>query len=200
LRHKTATIVIAALGVISLGVFGILRSGRYLVVNQPERSDVIIVLAGDHNDRRYWRGLNLLREGFGQHLVVDVPGGQIYGRTYSEYATDFVERSAGDQKAQVSLCVIVFDSTVQEAADVHTCLEQIHPLPHTALLVTNDFHTRRALSIMRSRLPRYRWSAAAASDTSIFGQPWWRHREWAKTWLYEWQKLAWWKLFESWRK
>jgi uncharacterized SAM-binding protein YcdF (DUF218 family) len=68
------------------------------------------------------------------------------------------------------------------------------------LLVTNDFHTRRALSILRSRLPQYRWSAAAVKDTAIFGEPWWRHREWAKTCVYEWQKLVWWKLFESWRR
>jgi hypothetical protein len=36
------------------------HSGDYLVVNRPEQSDVIVVLAGDHNDLRYWRGLQLL--------------------------------------------------------------------------------------------------------------------------------------------
>jgi len=200
LKSKTGKIAIASVVVISLSVFCILRSGRYLVVNQPERSDIIVVLAGDHNDRRYSLGLDLLRQGFGQQMVVDVPGGQMYGRSYAEHAADFVARSAGDQRSQVSICVIALDSTVQEASDIRTCLERIHPSPRTALLVTNDFHTRRALSILRSRLPQYRWSAAAVKDTAIFGEPWWRHREWAKTCVYEWEKLVWWKLFESWRR
>lgn len=47
------------------------RSGNYLVVNHPERSDVIVVLAGDHNDLRYWRGLQLLREHYGRRMLVD---------------------------------------------------------------------------------------------------------------------------------
>jgi uncharacterized SAM-binding protein YcdF (DUF218 family) len=68
------------------------------------------------------------------------------------------------------------------------------------LLVTSDFHTRRAFSIVRSRLPQYHWSVAAVSDPTIFGQPWWHNREWAKTALYEWEKLVWWRCFESWRK
>jgi len=177
-----------------------LLSGDYLVVNHPERSDVIVVLAGDHNDLRYWRGLELLREGYGQQMLVDAPADRIYGRTYAEHAADFVAQSASDKKSQIRICVIMNDSTIQEALDVRNCLAQTHPAPRSALLVTNDFHTRRALSILRSRLPQYRWSAAAVNDTAIFGKPWWRHREWAKTCVYEWEKLLWWRLFESWSK
>jgi hypothetical protein len=36
-------------------------SGRYLVIDQPRKADVIVVLLGDHNDRRFYRGLELLR-------------------------------------------------------------------------------------------------------------------------------------------
>jgi len=198
LKRKTAAAAIAV--ILSLvGLFCLLRSGDYLVVNQPERSDVIVALAGDHNDRRYWSGLDLLRRGFGQQMVLDVPGGQIYGHSFAERASEFVARTAGGQESQVSICVIAYDSTVQEASDIRTCLERMSPAPRSVLLVTNDFHTRRALSIMRSRLPQYRWSVAAVNDTSLFGVFWWRHREWAKTWFYEWQKVAWWRLFESWR-
>jgi uncharacterized SAM-binding protein YcdF (DUF218 family) len=91
------------------------------------------------------------------------------------------------------------DSTAQEASDIRACLAQLHPAPQSVLLVTSDYHTRRALSILRSRLPHYHWSAAAVRDASKFGEPWWHNREWAKTYVYEWEKLIWWKFFESWR-
>jgi uncharacterized SAM-binding protein YcdF (DUF218 family) len=181
------------------GVFFAFQAGNYLVVNHPERSDVIVVLAGDRNDHRYWRGLELLREGYGQQMMVDAMAEVIYGRTYAQHAADFVAQSAGDNKSQITICTIKNDSTVEEVLDVGRCLAQVSPTPHSVLLVTSDFHTRRAISIMRSRLPQYRWSVAAANDPTIYGQPWWHQREWAKTCVYEWEKLVWWKLFESWR-
>ena len=49
LRHTSVRLFIAAI-VIFLGLFAVRHSGNYLVVNHPERSDVIVVLAGDHND------------------------------------------------------------------------------------------------------------------------------------------------------
>ena len=104
--------------------------------------------------------LELLREGYGQQMVVDARRSQIYGRTYAQHAADFMTQSAGDEKSQIRICAITNDSTVQEASEIRTCLAQMNPAPQSALLVTNDFHTRRALSIMRSRLPQYRWSAA----------------------------------------
>jgi hypothetical protein len=70
-------------------------------VNQPERSDAIVVLAGDHNDLRYWRGLELLREGYGQQMLVDATADRIYGRTYAEHAADFVAQSAADKSFQI---------------------------------------------------------------------------------------------------
>src|SRR5271165_686743 len=87
---RRATAAVIAVIIIIAGLFGIVRSGSYLVVNQPERSDVIVVLAGDHNDRRYWSGLDWLRRGFGRQMILDVPVGQIYGHSFAERASDFV--------------------------------------------------------------------------------------------------------------
>jgi uncharacterized SAM-binding protein YcdF (DUF218 family) len=200
LKHKSVkAVAVLALG-IAIVVLGLLHSGGYLVVNHPERSGVIVVLAGDHNDLRYWRGLELLREGYAQRMLVDAPADRIYGRTYAEYAADFVAQSAGENRPQISVCAVMNDSTVQESSDIRRCLDRLGFVPQSVLLVTNDYHTRRALSILRSRLPQYRWSAAAVNDTALFGELWWRNREWAKIYVYEWEKLLWWKLFESWRR
>ena len=200
MKHKAVKFLIAFVLGIVIVWYGVLRAGDYLVVDHPERSDVIVVLAGDHNDLRYWRGLELLREDYGQRMFVDAAADRIYGRSYAEHAADFVAQSAGEESSRIGICTIVNDSTVQEASDIRRCLSQVHPAPRSALLVTNDYHTRRALSILTARLSQYRWSAAAVNDTTVFGRQWWRNREWAKTCVYEWEKLMWWKLVESWRR
>jgi uncharacterized SAM-binding protein YcdF (DUF218 family) len=190
--------IVVVIAVIAL--YAVFHSGDYLVVDHPERSDIIVVLAGDRNDLRYWRGLELLREGYGQRMSVDAAADRIYGRSYAEYAADFVTLSAGEESSKIQICTITNDSTVQEASDVRRCLAQVHPAPRSALLVTNDYHTRRALSILTARVPQYQWSVAAVRDPALFGKPWWHNREWAKTYVYEWEKLLWWRLFESWQK
>jgi uncharacterized SAM-binding protein YcdF (DUF218 family) len=200
MKAKVISVSIIVLILFLAAAFCIVHAGDYLVVNQPERSDVIVVLAGDHNDHRYWRGLELLREGYAQNMVVDATTDLMYGHTHAQYASDFAAQSAGGNRAQISICAITNDSTVQESSNIRNCLAQLNPAPRSALVVTSDFHTRRALSILRSRLPQYHWSAAAVPDTDLFGHPWWHQREWAKTCLYEWEKLIWWRCFESWHK
>jgi uncharacterized SAM-binding protein YcdF (DUF218 family) len=200
LKQKSIKFLISLIIGIVVVSFGVLRSGSYLVVDHPERSDVIVVLAGDHNDLRYSRGLELLREGYGQWMFVDATADRVYGRSYAERAADFVSQSAGEESSKIRICTITNDSTGQEASDVRRCLAQVTPAPRSVLLVTSDYHTRRALSTLTSRVPQYHWSAAAVNDTAIFGEPWWRNREWAKTYAYEWEKLLWWKIFESWRR
>ena len=197
LRHTAVKVLIAVAGALSIITLGLLRLGDHLVVNHPERSDVIVVLAGDHNDLRYWRGLEFLREGYGERMLVDASSDQIYGQTYAEYAARFVAQTAGQEAPHISICTITDDSTLQESSNIRDCLAQIHPQPRSVLVVTNDFHTQRALAILSSRIRQYRWSVAAVNDTAKFGKPWWRHREWAKTCVYEWEKLLWWKFFRS---
>jgi uncharacterized SAM-binding protein YcdF (DUF218 family) len=179
-------------------IFLVIRSGAYLVVDRPEKSDVIVVLGGDRNDVRYWRGIQLLRAGYGHRMIIDAGTELMYGRTYAEHAAEFAARTAGELAPEISVCTIKYDSTLLEAGDLAGCLAQVQPAPRTALIVTSDYHTRRALSIISKRLPQYHWSVAAARDDYVFGQPWWTRREWAKINLTEWQKILWWEMWERW--
>jgi len=192
------TLIIAAV-LILICVLLFLQPGDYLIVNDPEKSDAIVMLAGDQVDLRYWRALELLRGGYGHHLLVDTGTGQVYGQPYSELAAGFIARTAGENASQVSLCIIKGDSTKEEAPQVGECLAKLQPAPHSVLLVTDDYHTRRALSIFRQRLPQLHWTAGAVSNDFLFGQPWWKNREWAKTYLTECEKLLWWELWDRWR-
>ncbi len=176
------------------------QPGGYLIVDRPEKSDAIVMLNGDQADKRYWRGLELLRAGYGQHFVVDVGAGQIYGHSDVDLAQDFIAHTAGANVSQVSICRIYGDSTKDEAPQAGKCLQQLQPAPHSVILVTDDYHTRRALSIFRDRQPQYQWTAAGARNEFLFGLPWWKDREWAKTYLTEVQKTLWWQLWDRWRQ
>jgi uncharacterized SAM-binding protein YcdF (DUF218 family) len=188
------TLVLLCIAV--LVIFG----ARCLVVNSVQRSDLIVALAGDHNDLRYWHALGLLRAGYGQRMMVDAGLDRVYGRSLAEAAADFAARTGGQEASRISVCPITYDSTAAEAVNVSGCLARLAPPPRTCLIVTHDYHTRRALAIFRRRLPQCQWSVDGIHDPDMFGRPWWRHRAWAKTFLTEWQKLVWWELFERWKR
>src|SRR5438477_8467919 len=66
-------------------------AGRLLVVDAPQSSDVILVLAGE-TDRRPIRGLQLLDQGYGRRLVIDVPAAaRIYELTYVQLAEKYIQ-------------------------------------------------------------------------------------------------------------
>ncbi len=197
MKHLIAIVVAV---VLLFALIWFLQPGGQLIINNPEKSDAIVVLAGSEADARYWRGMELLRAGYGQHLLLDAVTGITYGHSLADLAREFVARTAGANAAQVSVCPVEGDSTKDEAPQVDMCLHRQQPPPRSVILVTDDYHTRRALSIFRNRLPQYRWTASAARNDFLFGEPWWKRREWAKTYLTESQKLLWWELFDRWRK
>lgn len=190
-------ILVIVLIVLALMFF---QGGGYLIVNNAEKSDAIVMLASDSPDNRYQRGLELLRAGYGKHLFVDATTGVTYGHSFTDLAKDMVAHTAGPNLSQVSVCAIDGDSTKIEAQVVNGCLQTLQPPPHSVILATDDYHTRRALSIFRTELPQYQWTAAPARNEFLFGLPWWKEREWAKTYLTEWEKLLWWELIDRWRK
>ena len=196
---KRALTVLIALIVLCIVIWFALP-GSQLIINDPEKSDAIVVLAGSEADSRYWLGMELLRANDGQHLFLDAVTGVTYGHSLADLARAFVDRTAGADAPRVSVCPVDGDSTKDEAPQVDQCLRRLQPPPRSVILVTDEYHTRRALSIFRNRLPQYRWTAAAAKNPAIFGVPWWKDREWAKTYLTESEKLLWWELFDRWRK
>jgi len=186
--------IVMALAVVLLGR----TAGAYLVLDGPGRGDGIVVLAGDQNDCRYYRGLRLLQDDNSRLLFVDSNIDRVvFGQTLAAQEKEFIQRRAGRLIEHVRVCPIQGDSTDGETKYVQSCLEDRGL--NSVVLVTSDFHTRRALSIFRQRLPQYHWSAAAARDQTRFGEKWWRQREWAKTAFLEWLKLISWETIDRWR-
>jgi len=63
-----------------------LTSGGFLLINNPQHADVIVVLAGE-TFRRPNRGLELLSENYAPRMLLDVPAVEmIYGQNAVELA------------------------------------------------------------------------------------------------------------------
>ena len=172
-----------------------LTSGSYLVINAPEKADVIVVLAGETNWRPA-RGLQLLSQGYAPRMLLDVPSaGIIYDQSMLNIAKAYVQHLP--QPQSVSICPIAGLSTKTEAQDVVGCLKNAGV--RRILVVTSDYHTRRALSVFQHELRGCDVSIAAAFDSETFGVPWWHRRQWAKINFDEWLRLVWWQAVDRWR-
>jgi hypothetical protein len=190
---RSRLLVLALLGCLCVVVAA--KGGSYLVVDAPQRSDVILVLAGE-TDRRPELALQLLAQGYGRRIVLDVPAdAKIYEFTQLQLARKYVQDLP--QAASVSVCPIDGLSTKDESKDAEKCLASEGG--KSVLIVTSDFHTRRALSVFRRGIPGHEYSVAAARDETQFGVRWWTHRQWAKTFVNEWMRLIWWKVVDQWR-
>jgi uncharacterized SAM-binding protein YcdF (DUF218 family) len=168
------------------------KAGSFLIVEAPQPADAIVVLAGE-TDIRPRRALELLRQGYGKWIVLDVPtNAKLYGFTEIELAEKYVQQL----NAPAIVCPIDGLSTKDESRDVGKCLRAQGAT--RVLIVTSDFHTRRALEIFRRELPAYTYSVAAARNEEQYGGQWWKHRQWAKVCLDEWMKLIWWNAVDRW--
>jgi hypothetical protein len=168
-------------------------SGKFLVIDEPQRSDTILVLAGE-TDHRPARALELLAQGYAGRVILDVPDARVYESTYLQLAQNWA--NAQPQSQSLTVCPIRGLSTKAEVPDAAECLHKTGA--HSVLLVTSDFHTRRALSEFRRADPDCTFHVAAAYDPAQFGIQWWRHRQWAKTNLDEWFRLLWWEFVDRW--
>lgn len=172
-----------------------LTSGSFLVVNDPQPADVIVVLAGETNWRPA-RALQLLSQNYAPKVLLDVPiNAIVYNQSMIAIARQYVQSVPHAQ--QISICPIAGLSTKDEARDVARCLYGSNA--RRVLVVTSDYHTRRARSIFQHELHGEQISVAAAFDSEQYGVPWWHHRQWAKMNFDEWLRLVWWQTVDRWR-
>jgi uncharacterized SAM-binding protein YcdF (DUF218 family) len=187
-----ALLTFGGAGVLALALA--LTSGSVLIRDEPRHADVIVVLAGE-TERRPERGFELLSQNFAPLLILDVPAATtIYRWNQMELAQKYLDNLP--KAGAASVCPVYAQSTKGEAHDVSHCLDKLKV--HSVVLVTSEYHTRRALSIFKHSCPQYAFSVAAAYDDREFGTRWWRHRQWAKINLDEWLRLLWWEAVDRW--
>jgi uncharacterized SAM-binding protein YcdF (DUF218 family) len=161
--------------------------GAYLVRSEdPVRADVAVVLAGDYYGRRILKAAELVRQGFTGVVLVSSPDGT-YGYSEAELAIPFAVRHGYPASWFVALPNQA-RSTREEALAVAPELRK--RTVRKCLLVTSNYHTRRAGSIFRSALPEVEFRVVGAEDEFFRPVDWWKTRQGQKQFVLEWMKTV----------
>jgi len=161
--------------------------GAYLIrADEPAGSDCLFVLAGDSHGQRILRAAELYRAGMAPKIFVSGPEG-IYGFTEDELAIPFAKKNGADGVPFVGLPNKA-KSTVSEGREVLPKLREAGC--RTVLVVTSDFHTRRAGTILRRVWPDLQVRMASAPTIDFDVNRWWTSRTYQKTFFFEWAKTV----------
>lgn len=166
----------------------ILPSAGSLLVkaDSPAKAEVAIVLGGDSWGNRILRGADLKRQGLVDKVLVS-GGPGLYGFYESDLAVRFAVSNGFPEDYFEPLHELVL-STQDEA---HSIVQHLKRRGcKRVLVVTSNYHTRRAGRIWRYTAPWLDIRMVAARDRSFRSEYWWRDRESGKLVLNEWAKFA----------
>jgi uncharacterized SAM-binding protein YcdF (DUF218 family) len=150
----------------------------------PKPADAVLVLAGDYLGDRILKGAELVRSGFAPRAVISGPAGY-YGHYECDLAIPFAV-ARGYPAEYFVRAPNRAHSTVEEAEAVLPLLRKMGVRSY--LLVTSNFHTRRAGRVFRARGPDLEVRVVAAPHRDFAPDTWWFTREGCKYFLIEWQK------------
>lgn len=148
---------------------------------EPKRADAILVLAGDAWGNRIRKGADLSRQGFAPLVFVSGPEG-LYGFHESELAIRYAVKQGYPEDMFVALPNTA-RSTAEEAQQILPRLEQRGV--KSLILVTSNYHTRRAGATFRRRAGNMIIIVVAAPDRTFDPANWWQSRDGQKQWFFE---------------
>ncbi len=161
--------------------------GRYLVrAEEPAPADYAVVLAGDYTGNRILVGGELVRRGLVRKALID-GSGTAYGVSECDLAVNFAARQGYPADYFIKLPFTV-TSTRGEAREAIGKLRSLGA--HSFLLVTSDYHTRRAANYFRPLAGDLKMRVVAAPDQHFHADSWWRDREGQKVFYMEWSKTV----------
>lgn len=161
--------------------------GGYLVEAQaPHKADMALVLAGDGRGNRILTAAELVKQGYVPRVLVSGPDGN-YGMHECDLAIPFAVK-AGYPEGYFVHFENTARSTEDEAAQAAVVLRRMGV--HQLLLVTSNFHTRRAAGMFRAAMPDLSVTIVSSPDPYFSPDGWWKNREGQKTALYEWMKTV----------
>ena len=159
-------------------------AANFLIENDPpQKADAIVVLSGDEYGTRTIKAAQLAQAGYAPYVVVSGPKGLLGPESdlYIEYA-----RRQGYPESLFRGLPHDADSTRAETAIIGKYLNArgIRKI----LLVTSNYHTRRAARLMRTQNPGLEVMIIAAPDPYFIPNRWWKTRTGQKLWALEWFK------------
>jgi len=159
--------------------------GNFLVkAGPPEKADIILVLAGDGFGHRILKAAELVKAGYAPRALISGPNGS-YGKYECDEAIPFAVR-AGYPESYFLHFEHTARSTESEAEKAAKKLREMGV--KRVILVTSNFHTRRAGIMFRRAAPEIQFFVVAAPDEFFKPDRWWHDREASKIFLYEWMK------------
>jgi uncharacterized SAM-binding protein YcdF (DUF218 family) len=165
--------------------------GESLIVSDPlERADAIYVLAGDFFGSRVLLGADLGARGFAPLVLLS--GGrysnEYYGNRYSgDLALQFAVEH-GYQPALFQAIRLDTPSTIEEARAMGPIFQRMGV--RRVILVTSNFHSRRAALVFRLVLPDVHFSVVPSSDLDYNPTSWWQTRRGRHLVESEYEKIA----------
>jgi uncharacterized SAM-binding protein YcdF (DUF218 family) len=161
--------------------------GNFLVkAEPPQKADVIVVLAGDGFGHRILKAGELVKEGYAPKALISGPDGS-YGNYECDLAIPFAVK-AGDPESDFLHFEHHGRSTEEEARAVVIKLHEMGV--KRVIVVTSNFHTRRAGWIFRRAAPDLDFIVVSSPDEFFKPDSWWHEREARKIFLYEWMKTV----------
>jgi uncharacterized SAM-binding protein YcdF (DUF218 family) len=183
---------LAALVIVSLLLYSehetILRNlALYLVYSEePMKADVILVLAGDFQGQRVMKGCELAQQGYAPKVWVSGPDG-VYGLREADLAVDYAIQH-GCPASLLEPFYSKANSTLDEARLFRD--RSAAAKINSYLLVTSNFHTRRAAKLFRREIPGVPFRSIGAEDKSFDPASWWQSRPSRKVFAFEWLKTV----------
>ncbi len=167
--------------------------GRALVEDDGiQKADCILVPGGDNAGSRILRAAQLAEAGYAPYVLVDGPAGLM------GHESDTTIRYATLQGFPAALFHPVWlprglDATSEEMKYLASGVLKQNNIK-TVLLVTSNFHTRRAAHFLRKEAPWLKVIAVPAPDPYFTPDAWWKTRNGKKVFLFEWTKTIseWW--------
>lgn len=182
--------ILAALAILLAGSY-VLRErllfglGQVLVrAEAPRKADAIVVLGGDWRGSRILKAAELAEAGFAPRVLVSGVRG-MYGNAEADLAIEFAVRHGAPRGIFLAAHDDVMSTEGEAEGDVRI-LRRMGV--HSYLLVTSDYHTRRAGRAFGRVAPEMEMHTVASDDPMWNGGYWWRTREARKTWLLEMSK------------
>jgi uncharacterized SAM-binding protein YcdF (DUF218 family) len=161
-------------------------AGQWLVEDDPpQKADAILVLGGDEYGTRIVKAAQLQRSGYAPYVLVSGPP-SLLGHE-SDQLIEFARRK-GFAPSIFRPLNHDSDSTRSESAFLNRYLQSNGV--RTLILVTSNFHTRRAARLMRKENPNRHVIVVAAPDPFFMPETWWKSRSGQKTFLFEWMKTV----------
>ena len=179
--------------VLSLGVYIfsgqlLAAAGNLLIENDGARkADAIVVLGGDEYGDRTLKGAELAKEGYAPFVIVSGPPRLIGYSSGEEIQFAEIHGYSASLFREVDLPAEAESTRTEE--DFLGKYLAAHGIK-SILLVTSNFHSRRAAKLWRHENPAIAVAVVPSVDPQRYFTPqtWWKTRPGQKIFLFEWLK------------